>query len=218
MGLLGRVLVAGAIVAGAVLTQAQPAFACTCGPLPARRLIRQADATVAGHVVDEQVVDPTHTRSLLAVDGVYRGDVGASLVLVANIGPGGANSCSVLYPVGSSVDPLLLTIREDGAYEIMPCALVSLDEIRAVLGAPLPPPEGAVVPFDEPPPPAVVPSSVPDVGGGLAWPAVAGGLILAIALIALTVRRSSRGRVPAPPVVDEHDGHAGDPTGASPSD
>jgi hypothetical protein len=126
----------------------------------------------------------------LAVDGVYKGDVGAEITLVANVGSGGADSCSVLYPVGSTVDPVLLARDAGGTYEVQTCALLTMNSVRARLGRAKAPPPGAT---SSAPPFAAAPASVVD--PGISWPAVAGGFAVALVLMAWALRRAHRERV-----------------------
>ena len=129
MARLLRPLIALAIAAPALVSMAGPAVACSCAPQPVKTVLANADAVVAGHVVGEQPIDSMTTHSLLAVDGVYKGKVGATITLNANIGYGGGSSCAVLYPVGSKVDPLVLQRLDDGTYQASTCAFLSRAEV-----------------------------------------------------------------------------------------
>ena len=129
MSRLLRVLIAVAIAAPLLVSTGGPAVACSCVSSSPKELVKEAGAIVAGHVVGEQPLDPMYTQSTVAVDGVYKGRVAATIALVANIGSGGGSSCAVLYPVGSKVDPLVLSRSNDGTYAIQPCALLSLPQV-----------------------------------------------------------------------------------------
>lgn len=182
-----RLAIALAISAPALVSMAGPAVACSCAPLPAKKVFAQADAVVAGRVIGEQPIDPMSTHSTFAVDGIYKGKVDATITLTANIGAGGANSCAVLYPVGSKVDPLVLQRLDDGTYEAAICSFLSRAEVLQMAGHARPPPPAGASPSASPHP-------VPDAGGGLSWPAVVGGVLLAVLAIALLFRWSGRRR------------------------
>jgi hypothetical protein len=181
-----RLLTAIAIAAPLLVATGGRAVACSCAPLTARQTIHRADAIVAGHIVDQIEVDPVSTRSTLAVDGVYKGRVAAQVTLVGNLGSGGGSACAVLYPVGAVVDPLVLERHDDGTYEVSTCSLLSLAAVRARLGEARPPPA---------PSPASVAAAAPSiVQRGLSWPAVLGGVAVALLLMAWALRRAHRER------------------------
>jgi hypothetical protein len=215
-----RVLLVAAIATPLVAAMPGRAVACECALLDPQQIVKQADAIVAGHVVSQTSVDPMHTQSVFAVDGVYRGRVASTLILTAAAGTGGGSDCAVLYPVGATVDPLVLS-RRGSAYAVDPCALASGPQILALLGAARPPAEAAAVTSPaEPAPIAVAPKP-----GGVSWPAVAGGLVVAVALIGLALRRSARqGALEAASSdgvaagVHPSDGEAPEPTAPEPSD
>ena len=183
-----RLVIALAIAAPALVSMAGPAVACSCAPLTAKKVLAQADAVLAGHVIGEQPIDPMTTHSTFAVDGVYAGKVGATIVLSANIGPGGANSCAVLYPVGSKIDPLVLRRLDDGTYQIAICSFLSRAEVVKLAGAARPPPKGSASP-------SASPSPAPAAAiAGLSWAAVVGGVVVAVLAITLLFRWSGRRR------------------------
>ena len=189
MSRLLRSLIALAIAAPALVSMAGPAVACSCAPQSVKKVLADADAVVAGHVVGEQPIDPMSTHSLLAVDGVYKGKVEATVTLNANIGYGGGSSCAVLYPVGSKVDPLVLQRLDDGTYQASTCAFLSRAEVVKVLGTARPPPHASASPSAA----AAAPPSAA-VRRGLSWAAVLGGLLLAVGAIVLLRRWSARRR------------------------
>ena len=188
MSRLLRPLIALAIAAPALVSMAGPAVACSCAPEPVKKVLANADAVVAGHVVGEQPIDSMSTHSLLAVDGVYKGKVEATITLNANIGYGGGSSCAVLYPVGSKVDALVLQRLDDGTYQVEVCALLSRGEVFKVLGAARPPPHASASPS-----PAAAATPAVD-RRGLSWPAVLGGLLVAMGAIVLLRRWSGHRR------------------------
>jgi len=200
-----RLLLATAIAMPLLVATGGRALACSCAPQTPRQTIGQADAIVAGRVTGQVARDAMTTDSTLAVDGVYKGTVPAEITLVAELGTAGGSSCAVLYPVGSEVDPLVLSARGDGTYEVSPCALLDAAAVRARLGAAVPP-TPASSSAGASPPTANVPAD-----RGLSWPAVLGGIVLAIALMAWAVRRSANEHRGNAPVTDE--GAPPDPAG-----
>jgi hypothetical protein len=208
-----RVLLATAIAAPIVLSTPGGAMACKCRDLEPQRIVKRADAIVSGHVIQETSIDPFHTTSVLAVDAIYEGKVGAQVLLNAHVGAGGGSDCAVFYPVGSRIDPLVLSQRSDGSYVTDTCALAALPQITKLLGEARPPPDGPPIATIAPsaqsvavPPPI---ASAPP-GAGVRWPAVGGGVLIAVALIVLAVRRSARepARGSSPPDAGEVDGAA----------
>ena len=141
-----RLVIALAIATPLFVSMGGPAVACSCVQQTAQKVLERADAVVAGHVVGEQPIDAMNTHSTLAVDGVYKGHVDATIVLNANIGFGGGSSCAVLYPVGSKADPLVLERLDDGTYQVSVCAFLSRAEVVRLLGSARPPPPGSAAP------------------------------------------------------------------------
>ena len=181
-----RLLLATAIALPLFVATGGRAIACSCAPQSPHRTIRQADAIVAGHVTGQVQLDPTTTNTTVAVDGVYAGTVPAEITLVANLGDSGGSTCAVLYPMGSEVDPLVLHAVGDGTYQVSVCSLLDAAAVQARLGDAAPPPP-LVSSIATPPPDATVPAD-----RGLSWPAVLGGIALAIVLIAWALRRAAR--------------------------
>lgn len=226
---MGRLLRAG-LVATLVLplfvATGGRAIACSCAVGTARDVIRNANAIVVGHIDDERPIDALHTATIVTVTGVYKGRVAPIITLTADLGNGGGSSCAVLYPVGDTVDPLVLGRHADGTYEVQLCSIVSASAVRGVLGDPVPVAQvsGSPLPSGSATP-AVPPATSDDVGasgGGLSWPAVAVGAILAVALIALALRRASRaeraeraGTEDAPEGAESDPAAPGDPSGPS---
>jgi hypothetical protein len=191
MARVARLVVAAAIALPLAAATGGRAVACSCAPSTARETIHRADAIVAGHVVNQVAADAMNTRTTVVVDGVYKGDVAAEITLVANIGSGGGSSCAVLYPVGATVDPLVLSRHDDGTYVIPACTFLTLDAVRARLGQAGPPPPvasptggGSI---------AAAPPSVVD--PRISWLAVLGGLAMALLLMSWALRRAHRERV-----------------------
>jgi hypothetical protein len=218
VGRVARLLIAAAVAVPLLASAPGPAVACTCLPLDAHQIVRRADAIIAGRVTNEIELDPTHTRSVVQVQGVYTGHVSATVNVDADLGPGGGSTCAVLYPVGSKVDPMLLVHAQGGSYRIDPCLLGSGPHVRALLGEARPPPQALPSPSAAAGPipgPIAGPTPVP----GMSWPAVVAGLVLAVALIVAAVRWTGRGAVePASPFDDLPAGPDGGTGGGSEPD
>ena len=222
--LLRLALVAGFVLPLLVATGGR-AVACSCAATTAAAAIKKADAIVVGRIDDERPIDALHTATTVTVTGVYKGRVGPVISLTADLGKGGGSSCAVLYPVGETVDPLVLGRHPDGTFEVELCSTVTASAVRGVLGDPAPVAQvsGPPPPGSGQPTPAVPPATADDAGGsggGLSWPAVAAGAVLAVALIAMALRRASKAeraeRVdaaegPTDVPEDEHGPDAGEP-------
>jgi hypothetical protein len=219
VGRVARVLIAAAVAVPLLASAPGPAVACTCMPLDAHQIVRRADAIIAGRVTNEVELDPTHTRSVVQVQGVYKGHVPATVNVDADLGPGGGSTCAVLYPVGSEVDPMVLVRAQGGSYAVDPCLIGTMPHVRALLGDARPPPPASPSPSPVPVPiagPIAGPTPVP----GMSWPAVVAGLVLAVALIVAAVRWSVRGAAEtASPFDDLPAGAGGGPgSGSDPDD
>jgi len=191
VGRIARLLIAAAVAVPLVGSAAGRAVACVCLPATAQQIVHGADAIVAGRIQSEIPLGATRTRSIVRVQGVYRGTVPATIFVDAALGSGGGSDCAVLYPVGSEVDPMVLQKLPGGSYTIEPCVLGSMPHVRALLGDARPPPLAG-------PSPSVSSSGVPAPVAtstsisGMSWAAVGIGLLLAVGLIAGAVRWSGR--------------------------
>ncbi len=190
-----RVLVAIAIGAPLVASSPGPAVACDCARVDPHRIVKQADAIIAGHVLDVVTFDPTRTMSSIGVDGVYEGRVGATVTVRSDIGPAGGSDCTVLYPVGSKIDPLVLLRQPDQTYVIDICAMPMAGQVSKLLGTARPPPVDGppAVPLPTSAAPAPVVAAAAPQQRQVSWPAVGVGALLALALITFAVLRSARG-------------------------
>jgi hypothetical protein len=188
MGRVARLVVAAAVAVPLLAAAPGPAVACRCRQVDAHQIVLRADAIIAGRVTNEIELDPTHTRSVVQVEGVYTGRVPATVNVDTDLGPGGGSSCAVLYPVGSEVDPLVLMRSHGGSYTIDPCLIGAMPHVRALLGDARPPPPASPSPSAVP-----IPIAGPTPLPGMSWPAVVAGLVLAVALIVAAVRWSGRG-------------------------
>ena len=191
MGRVARLLIAAAVAVPLVGSAAGRAVACVCLPATAQQIVHGADAIVAGRIQSEIPLGATRTRSIVEVQGVYRGTVPATIFVDAALGSGGGSDCAVLYPVGSEVDPMVLQKLPGGSYTIEPCVLGSMPHVRALLGDARPPPLAGPSPsVSSSGVPAPVTASTPI--SGMSWAAVGIGLLLAVGLIAGAVRWSGR--------------------------
>jgi len=191
VGRIARLLIAAAVAVPLVGSAAGRAVACVCLPATAQQIVHGADAIVAGRIQSEIPLGATRTRSIVEVQGVYRGTVPATIFVDAALGSGGGSDCAVLYPVGSEVDPMVLQKLPGGSYTIEPCVLGSMPHVRALLGEARPPPLAGPSPsVSSSGVPAPVATSTPI--SGMSWAAVGIGLLLAVGLIAGAVRWSGR--------------------------
>jgi len=191
VGRVARLLIAAAVAVPLVGSAAGRAVACVCLPATAQQIVHGADAIVAGRIQSEIPLGATRTRSIVEVQGVYRGTVPATIFVDAALGSGGGSDCAVLYPVGSEVDPMVLQKLPGGSYTIEPCVLGSMPHVRALLGEARPPPLAGPSPsVSSSGVPAPVATSTPI--SGMSWAAVGIGLLLAVGLIAGAVRWSGR--------------------------
>jgi hypothetical protein len=198
VGRIARLLIAAAVAVPLAGSAAGPAAACACLPVEPAQIVHRADAIISGRIENEISLDATHTRSIVRVEGVYRGAVPAEIFVDTDLGTGGGSSCAVLYPVGSVVDPMVLEKLANGRYTIEQCVIGSMPHVRALLGAARPPPslspsESAV------PIPVAASTPIP----GMSWGAVGLGLLVAVALIAAAVRWSGRRAVETASPFDE---------------
>jgi len=191
VGRIARLLIAAAVAVPLVGSAAGRAVACVCLPATAQQIVHGADAIVVGRIQSEIPLGATRTRSIVRVQGVYRGTVPATIFVDAALGSGGGSDCAVLYPVGSEVDPMVLQKLPGGSYTIEPCVLGSMPHVRALLGDARPPPLAGPSPsVSSSGVPAPVATSTPI--SGMSWAAVGIGLLLAVGLIAGAVRWSGR--------------------------
>ena len=191
MGRIARLLIAAAVAVPLVGSAAGRAVACVCLPATAQQIVHGADAIVVGRIQSEIPLGATRTRSIVKVQGVYRGTVPATIFVDAALGSGGGSDCAVLYPVGSEVDPMVLQKLPGGSYTIEPCVLGSMPHVRALLGDARPPPLAGLSPSVSSsglPAPVATSTSI----SGMSWAAVGIGLLLAVGLIAGAVRWSGR--------------------------
>jgi hypothetical protein len=191
VGRITRLLVAAAVAVPLVGSAAGPAAACACVPSGAKQIVHQAGAVIAGRIENQITVDATHTRSIVKVQGVYRGNVAGTIYVDSDLGPGGGSSCAVLYPVGSVIDPMVLQKAPGASYTTEPCVIGSVPHLRALLGAARPPPLGGASPnLTGSAMPVPVAASTPI--SGMSWAAVGLGFVLAVVLIAAFARWSGR--------------------------
>jgi len=191
VGRVARLLIAAAVAVPIAGSAARRAVACVCLPATAEQIVHGADAIIAGRIESEIPLEATRTRSIVTVEGVYRGTVPATIFVDSALGSGGGSDCAVLYPVGSEVDPMVLQKLPGGSYTIEPCVLGSMPHVRALLGEARPPPLAGPSPsVSSSGVPAPVATSTPI--SGMSWAAVGIGLLLAVGLIAGAVSWSGR--------------------------
>jgi hypothetical protein len=188
-----RLSVVALLAAPAVFVTATPCSACSCVPRTAKQLLHRADAAFVGMVVAEQPIDATTTVQTFAVQGVFKGALGATVNVIEPIGSGGGSTCGITYAPGARVAVVLS--RQGDGWTTDSCSFVSPADLEAVAPSPLPP-------RPEPSPSAspAVPPFPPEVSHGLGWPAVVLGLLVGVAGIALALSLGVRsGRTHARP-------------------
>ncbi|MDP9302182.1 MAG: hypothetical protein M3P43_15015 [Actinomycetota bacterium] len=198
------------LAAPAVFVTATPCFACSCVLRTPKQLLHHADAAFVGTVVAEQPIDPTTTVQTFAVEGVFKGTLGASVNVTEPIGSGGGSICGVAYPRATRV-AVVLSHQGDG-WTTDSCSLVSLADLEAVAPPPLPPragPSPSSVPSVTPPP--------PEPSRGLGWPSAVLGLLVGVAGIALALSLGGRsGRARGTAASGSVEGEGGDEPQAEP--
>jgi len=210
VGRIARLLVAAAVAVPLVGSAAGPAAACACLPIEPQQIVHRADAIISGRIENEISLDATHTRSIVRVDGVYRGAVPAEIFVDTDLGTGGGSSCAVLYPVGTVVDPMVLQKLGNGSYTIEQCVIGSMPHVRALLGAARPPPPAGPSPSASP---VAIPVATSTPLRGMSWGAVGLGLVVAVVLIAAAARWSGRRAVETASPFDDLAPPTGDDTG-----
>jgi hypothetical protein len=211
VGRRARLLIAAAVAVPLVGSAAGPAAACACVPSGAKEIVHHADAIIVGTVENEITLDAQHTRSIVRVQGVYRGNPPATIYVDTDLGTGGGKSCSLLYPVGSVVDPMVLQKLPDGSYTIEQCVIGATPQLRALLGAARPPPLAGLSPS---PDGSEVPVATSAPVSGMSWGAVALGFVVAVVLIAAAVRWSGRRAVEPVSPFDDLPGGSMDAAGS----
>jgi hypothetical protein len=196
---VARLSVVVLLAAPAVFVTATPCSACSCVPRTPKQLLHHADAAFVGTVVAEQPIDATTTVQTFAVQGVFKGALGATVNVIEPIGSGGGSTCGIAYALGARVAVVLS--RQGDGWTTDSCSLVSLADLEAVAPSPVPPrpePSSSASP--------TLPPLPPEVSHGLGWPAVVLGLLVGVAAIALALslggrRGRTQGR-PAPGTVE----------------
>ncbi len=206
-----RLVVAAAVAAGALIATASPGLACSCVASTAAEKLETAEAAFVGRVV-ESSTDAEGTTQVFEVDGVYKGALGPTVEVWAQIGTGVMSSCAVVFPEGDRV--ALVISRSGGRWTTDGCSLVTEAQLTRLAGSPSPP-TGTTAPPPSSPTPVVTTAS--DGRAVPRWSLPILGVLLAIAVIWLTlVLASRRGRRPG--VVPGADGDATQPPPAGGGD
>ncbi len=182
------VLVLGLALSGA-LASTSPCLACSCVPSTPEKMLRRADAAFIGAVVND-VMTATGTTQTFQVDEVFKGELGSTVEVWAQVGTEVVNSCSVLYPTGDRVAVLLFDDGE-GRWTTQACAHVTQAELRKVGGP-------AREPVETSSPEPEVAAPVGDLGAGdgeaamPTWAVVAIGAVVALVLVAGQIAWAAR--------------------------
>jgi hypothetical protein len=193
---LTAALVLGLAVTG-VLALAAPCLACSCAPSTPEQAFRRADAAFVGRVVNDVMIE-TGTTQTFEVEQVFKGQLGPTVDVWAQIGTTVVNSCAIVYPTSDRVAVLLYDDGE-GHWSAQACSQVTEAELRRVGGPPREPVEQAA---PEPDLAAPAEDLRADRGGGLpTWIVIALGAILAVAVvwgqITWAARRDRRAAFPS---------------------
>jgi hypothetical protein len=137
-GRLGlRAMLSLVLVAGTIVVSASPCRACSCAPQTPAKLFRSADVALVGRVVGEPVMGETTTVQAIRVETLYKGAVGRTADLVADIGSEAANSCAVLFPSGERI-AVLAQVRGDGRLSAQICSYLTVRQLEEVASEPIP--------------------------------------------------------------------------------
>ena len=203
------VLLLGLALSGMVAI-APPCLACDCVAMTPKEALRGADAAFVGQVVQD-VMTAEGTTQTFEVEGVFKGELGPTVDVWAQIGTEVVDTCAVLYPTGDRV-AVLLTDDGDGRWSTQICATITEAALRRLAGPPGEPVAEASP--SPPPPPSVVPAGSldgPATDDGLpAWAVIALGAFVAVAVVGAQIvwagRRDRRAAYPSgwdPVDVDE---------------
>ncbi|HEY7478399.1 MAG TPA: hypothetical protein VIB62_09190 [Actinomycetota bacterium] len=174
-----------------VIAGANPCLACSCASTRPAEVLADADAAFVGRAVETRV-DDEGTTQVFEVDGVYRGELGPTVEVWAQIGTGVVDSCAVTFPEGER--RALVLSRDGGRWTTSICSLITETQLERIVGEPRPPSGPADPP--EPPasgPPGVVSSARQD--GVPPWSILLLGALIAIGgtWLVLTVVSRRRG-------------------------
>lgn len=190
-------LILGLALSG-VLASASTCLACSCVPSTPEQELRRADAAFIGQVVND-VMTTTGTTQTFRVGRVFKGELGPTVDVWAQVGTEVVNSCSVLYPTGDQVAVLLFE-DDEGRWTTRACSYVTQAELRMVGGPGYEPTEVAS------PEPTLAPPAEDLGAGGEAgrlptWAVIALGAALAVAAVAAQLvwagRRDRRAAYPS---------------------
>jgi hypothetical protein len=186
-----RLCLAVVLGAPAVLLSASPCRACTCAPRPPAQLLRRADAAFVGHVVGQDAIDPVTTVQTFAVSSLYKGPLGPTVQVIEPIGSGGGDTCGILYGAG---EVAVILYRHGDGWTTDVCSRITPAQLAGVGPPPVHP---------RPAPSQTAAPTGPrtsETSGGLGWPSVILGVLLAVAAIAgvssFAGRRDRRARSP----------------------
>ncbi|MGZ8565999.1 MAG: hypothetical protein ACXWXS_02995 [Actinomycetota bacterium] len=206
-----RVLVAVVLAGAGLVVGAGPCFACSCVASTPEEKLHDADAAFVGRVV-QSTIDAEGTTQTFEVDGVYKGELGPTVEVWAQIGTGVTNSCAVIFAEGDR--RALVISRSGGHWMTTGCSLVTEAALTRVAGAPGPP-TGTSAPAPRSPAPTVTSSS--DGSAVPRWSVPILGALLGIAVIWLALVVASRRERRREPADGTGDGLTGDGATVSPA-
>ena len=176
-----RALLVLAIVAGATMMTASPCLACECTARSPEDIVGQADRAFVGRVVG-QTPEARGTTQTFEVAVVYKGALGPTVDLWAEVGTTSLSSCAVLFPEHERV-AVAMSVDAQGRWTTTSCSYLTEKELRKAAGPPHAPTKGMTS----------APSA--SVGGPTATP-IASAVPSAVPSLGVTGERRRRKTVP----------------------
>jgi hypothetical protein len=158
-----RALLILATVGGGIVVSASPCRACDCAARTPAEIVRQADRAFVGRVVDE-TVSANGTTQTFQVVAVYKGALGPTVDLWAEVGTNSLSSCAVLFPQHERV-AVAMNVDAQGRWTTTSCSYLTEAQLREAAGPPHPPTGAVSSPTASPLPTASeTPAVAPDLG------------------------------------------------------
>src|SRR5437867_4071247 len=158
-----RALVILAIVGGGMVVTASPCLACDCAARTPAEIVRQADRAFVGRVVD-QTVTANGTIQTFQVAAVFKGALGPTVDLWAEVGTSSFSSCAVLFPQHERV-AVAMSVDAQGRWTTTSCAYLTEAQLRDVAGPPHAPTQAmSPPPTTAGPVPTQTPAAIPNPG------------------------------------------------------
>jgi hypothetical protein len=189
-----RVLLGLTLALPLLLAVPTPCLACACAGLSASQIIDAADEVFVGTMTGDRLLE-RGTAQRFEVERVYRGVLPPELELYAPVGPSFVEDCALLFSPGTRV-AVAVNRDDQGRPTTSLCATLRIDQVERFAGAGAPPVEGA--PF-----PAIAAIRPPASEPIPAWVWIVLGVVLAVGLIAVSLRRRGLRRADGSDAEDE---------------